>query len=86
MGSAGLGGRPNSCNVLAFGVAVKDRGAVMDESLGIVRALLEQERVTHKGEHFTLDNLTVTPQGASAVTWATTFPAYDPSIGAPITM
>ena len=29
---------------------------------------------------------TVTPQGASEVTWATTLPAYDPSIGAPITM
>lgn len=56
----GVGYQPN--DFAPFGVAVKDRGAVMDESLGIVRALLEQERVTHKGPRFTHDNLTVTPR------------------------
>ncbi len=58
----GVGAGYQQNDFAPFGVAVKDRGAAMDESLGVVRALLEQERVTHKGARFTLDNLTVTPR------------------------
>jgi probable F420-dependent oxidoreductase len=58
----GVGAGYQANDFAPFGVAVQDRGTVMDESLGVVRALLEQERVTHRGARFSLDNVTVTPR------------------------
>ncbi|MDN5855422.1 MAG: LLM class flavin-dependent oxidoreductase, partial [Actinomycetia bacterium] len=47
--------------VEACGVDPRTRGRRMDEALGLVRRLLDGERVTHTGEFFTLDDAALRP-------------------------
>jgi alkanesulfonate monooxygenase SsuD/methylene tetrahydromethanopterin reductase-like flavin-dependent oxidoreductase (luciferase family) len=45
----------------AVGVPVAERGSRTDESIQILRALWSGEPVTHKGKHFTLNDVTLRP-------------------------
>lgn len=56
----GLGG-DDPAEYRACGVDPATRGRRMDESLDIVRALLDGETVTVKGRHFDLDAVTMVP-------------------------
>ena len=56
----GIGGDDRR-EVIACGVDPRTRGRRMDESLGLVRRLLEGETVTHDGEFFSLDSATLHP-------------------------
>lgn len=46
----------------AFGVAREDRAAWFDEALGLMRRLWSGEVVTHRGERFHLDDVSVGPE------------------------
>lgn len=61
----GLGYRPEE--FAAFGVPYEQRGAIMTESLAIVRELLHRENVTYVGEHFQIDDVTVYPRPPAPV-------------------
>jgi alkanesulfonate monooxygenase SsuD/methylene tetrahydromethanopterin reductase-like flavin-dependent oxidoreductase (luciferase family) len=60
--SLGLGiGGDDRREVNACGVDPRTRGRRMDESLGLVRRLLDGETVSHDGEFFTLDEARLLP-------------------------
>lgn len=60
--SLGLGiGGDDRAEVAACGVDPRTRGRRMDESLGLVRRLLDGETVTHDGEFFSLDGARLRP-------------------------
>lgn len=60
--SLGLGiGGDDRAEVQACGVDPRTRGRRMDESLGLVRRLLDGETVTHEGEFFSLDGARLRP-------------------------
>lgn len=46
----------------AFGVAREDRAAIFDEALPLVRRFWTEDSVTHHGDHFTYDGITVLPK------------------------
>jgi alkanesulfonate monooxygenase SsuD/methylene tetrahydromethanopterin reductase-like flavin-dependent oxidoreductase (luciferase family) len=56
----GVGG-DDRAEVAACGVDAATRGRRMDESLGVVRALLEGRTVAHAGDFFALDDVRVLP-------------------------
>jgi alkanesulfonate monooxygenase SsuD/methylene tetrahydromethanopterin reductase-like flavin-dependent oxidoreductase (luciferase family) len=45
----------------AFGIPIASRAARLEELVTVVRALLAGERVTHRGEFFQLDGVSVSP-------------------------
>ncbi|HZZ49249.1 MAG TPA: LLM class flavin-dependent oxidoreductase [Pseudonocardia sp.] len=60
--SLGLGiGGDDRREVIACGVDPKTRGRRMDESLALVRRLLDGETVTHEGRFFSLDEARLRP-------------------------
>ena len=62
----GVGGEDRS-EVANCGVDPSTRGRRTDESLAVLRRLLDGERVTHDGEFFTLDAAAVRPMPAEPV-------------------
>jgi probable F420-dependent oxidoreductase len=46
----------------AFGVAREQRAAIFDEALPLVRRFWTEDAVTHHGEHFSFDGITVLPK------------------------
>ena len=58
---AGLGG--NSAEFGKFGEPTdpRIRAAMLDEGLGLLRRLWSGEEVTHRGEHYTVDGVTLKP-------------------------
>jgi len=46
----------------AVGVPLKERGARLDEGLEVIRRLLSEDSVTHHGQFFTLDEVSMEPR------------------------
>jgi probable F420-dependent oxidoreductase len=46
----------------AFGVERSERGRIFDEALPLIRRLWTEDDVTHHGDHFHLDGITVLPK------------------------
>lgn len=55
-------GAPAPAEHQAFGVDRKDRAAWFDEALGLMRRLWSEERVTHHGERFRVDDVALRPK------------------------
>jgi probable F420-dependent oxidoreductase len=55
-------GAVNLAEHQAFGVRREDRGSWFDEALPLMRRLWTEDDVTHHGEHFNLDGVTVLPK------------------------
>lgn len=62
----GVGGEDRS-EVANCGVDPSTRGRRTDESLGLLRRLLDGERVSHEGEFFSLDSAAIRPAPAQRV-------------------
>lgn len=58
---AGLGGSPSEFGKFGEPTAEKVRAAMLDEGLGLLRGLWSGEEVTHHGEHYTVDGVTLSP-------------------------
>lgn len=56
----GLGYRPEEFAV--FGVPIKERVSRLTEGVEIIRRLWSEDKVTHKGRHWQLDNVTIRPR------------------------
>jgi probable F420-dependent oxidoreductase len=54
-------GLPRGGDVGAVGVPPRDRGALMDEAMPLLRRLFSGEPVTHRGEWFDLDEVVLAP-------------------------
>ena len=66
----GLGYRP--IEFRGFGIPMRDRRGRLEEGLAILRAAFAGETFTHRGHHFDLGELTITPQpdpGAAPELW-----------------
>jgi alkanesulfonate monooxygenase SsuD/methylene tetrahydromethanopterin reductase-like flavin-dependent oxidoreductase (luciferase family) len=63
---AGVGGEDRH-EIRAAGVDPSTRGRRMDESLAVLRALLDGEEVTFAGEHFDLDSVLIRPAAVPRV-------------------
>jgi probable F420-dependent oxidoreductase len=55
-------GAPNLAEWQAFGLTRKDRAPWFDEALPLMRRLWAEDRVTHHGERFHFDDLSVVPK------------------------
>jgi probable F420-dependent oxidoreductase len=55
-------GVANAAEHQAFGVARGDRARIFDEALPLMRRLWSEDHVTHHGEHFALEDVTVQPK------------------------
>ncbi len=55
-------GAPDAAEHRAFGVARGERAAWFDEALPLMRRLWSEDRVTHHGDRFHLDDVTVRPK------------------------
>ncbi len=55
-------GAPNPVEHQAFGVARGERAAWFDEALGLMRRLWSEDDVTHHGERFTVEGVTLRPR------------------------
>jgi probable F420-dependent oxidoreductase len=55
-------GVANAAEHQAFGVARNERARIFDEALPLLRRLWTEDHVTHHGERFTLDDVTVLPK------------------------
>jgi probable F420-dependent oxidoreductase len=58
---AGLGGSVEEFAKFGEPTDAKVRAAMLDEGLGLLRALWSGEEVTHRGEHYTADGVTLAP-------------------------
>jgi probable F420-dependent oxidoreductase len=58
---AGLGGSPSEFGKFGEPTDEKVRAAMLDEGLDILRRLWSGEEVTHQGEHYTVDGVTLNP-------------------------
>jgi alkanesulfonate monooxygenase SsuD/methylene tetrahydromethanopterin reductase-like flavin-dependent oxidoreductase (luciferase family) len=58
---AGLGGGHGEFRKFGESEDPRDRAPLLDEGLDVIRALLDGEEVTHHGEHFTVDGVTLRP-------------------------
>jgi alkanesulfonate monooxygenase SsuD/methylene tetrahydromethanopterin reductase-like flavin-dependent oxidoreductase (luciferase family) len=58
---AGLGGGHGEFAKFGESEDPHDRAELLDEGLDVIRALLEGEEVTHRGEHFTVEGVTLAP-------------------------
>ena len=59
-------GVANAAEHQAFGVARNERARIFDEALPLMRRLWSEDHVTHHGDRFTLDDVTVLPKPAQA--------------------
>jgi alkanesulfonate monooxygenase SsuD/methylene tetrahydromethanopterin reductase-like flavin-dependent oxidoreductase (luciferase family) len=59
---AGLGGSPSEFGKFGEPTDAKVRAAMLDEGLDVLRRLWSGEEVTHRGEHYTVDGLTLKPK------------------------
>lgn len=68
---AGVGGAADEYRVAGEPVEMRERAAVTDEVLGVVRALLAGEAVTHRGPAVIVDGVTLAPLplGAPVPVW-----------------
>jgi probable F420-dependent oxidoreductase len=57
-------GAPTPVEHQAFGVERKDRAAWFDEALGLMRRLWAEDRVTHRGERFHIEEVALRPKPA----------------------
>ena len=55
-------GAPDPAEHRAFGVARGERAAWFDEALPLMRRLWTEDRVSHRGERFHLDDVTIRPK------------------------
>ncbi|MGN6692667.1 MAG: TIGR03619 family F420-dependent LLM class oxidoreductase [Aquihabitans sp.] len=55
-------GAPTPVEHQAFGVDRKDRAAWFDEALGLMRRLWTEDRVSHHGERFRIDDVALRPK------------------------
>ena len=55
-------GAPNPTEHLAFGVRREERAAWFDEALGLMRRLWTEDDVTHEGDRFRVESLTLGPR------------------------
>jgi alkanesulfonate monooxygenase SsuD/methylene tetrahydromethanopterin reductase-like flavin-dependent oxidoreductase (luciferase family) len=58
---AGLGGSPSEFGKFGEPTNAKVRAAMLDEGLDVLRRLWSGEEVTHRGEHYTVDGVTLKP-------------------------
>jgi probable F420-dependent oxidoreductase len=58
---AGLGGSPSEFGKFGEPTDAKVRAAMLDEGLDVLRRLWSGEEVTHRGEHYTVDGVTLKP-------------------------
>ena len=58
---AGLGGSPGEFERFGEPVDAKVRAAMLDEGLDVLRRLWSGEEVTHHGEHYTVEGVTLAP-------------------------
>ena len=58
--AAGLGADKREAE--AFGVPLKGRGAMTDEGIAILRRLWREADVSHHGEHYRFEHVTITPR------------------------
>jgi len=58
---AGLGGSESEFGKFGEATDAKVRAAMLDEGLDVMRQLWSGEEVTHRGEHFTVDGVTLAP-------------------------
>jgi alkanesulfonate monooxygenase SsuD/methylene tetrahydromethanopterin reductase-like flavin-dependent oxidoreductase (luciferase family) len=58
---AGIGGRPAEFETFGDPGDARVRAAMLDEGLELLRALLSGERVSHAGEHYRADGVTLAP-------------------------
>jgi alkanesulfonate monooxygenase SsuD/methylene tetrahydromethanopterin reductase-like flavin-dependent oxidoreductase (luciferase family) len=58
---AGLGGGHGEFRKFGESEDARDRAPLLDEGLDVIRALLDGEEVTHRGEHFTVEGVTLKP-------------------------
>jgi probable F420-dependent oxidoreductase len=58
---AGLGGSPSEFGKFGEPTDEKVRASILDEGLDLLRRLWSGEEVTHHGEHYTLDGVTLSP-------------------------
>ena len=63
---AGWFGREHAAFGIDFGASMGERIDRLDESAGLIRRLLDGERVTHAGRFYTLDDAIVRPRPAQA--------------------
>jgi probable F420-dependent oxidoreductase len=54
---AGLGGVEREFGAFGEPMGARERGAMLDEGLDVIRALLTGERVSHRGLHYHVDNV-----------------------------
>jgi alkanesulfonate monooxygenase SsuD/methylene tetrahydromethanopterin reductase-like flavin-dependent oxidoreductase (luciferase family) len=54
---AGLGGAENEFGAFGEPTSARERAALLDEGLGVIRALLAGERVSHRGAHYIVDGV-----------------------------
>lgn len=55
-------GAPERAEHAAFGVRREDRAAMFEEALPLLRRLWAEDGVTHHGEHYHLDDVTIRPK------------------------
>lgn len=55
-------GQPSAVEQSAFGVAREDRAAWFDEALGLMRRLWTEDDVSHAGERFRVEGVTLRPR------------------------
>jgi probable F420-dependent oxidoreductase len=58
---AGLGGAPSEFGKFGEPTDAKVRAAMLDEGLELLRRLWSGEEVTHRGEHYVVDGVTLAP-------------------------
>jgi alkanesulfonate monooxygenase SsuD/methylene tetrahydromethanopterin reductase-like flavin-dependent oxidoreductase (luciferase family) len=51
----------------AFRVPLKQRGAMLEEGIEVLRLLWSGSQVSHHGKHFSFDNITLTPRPAKKI-------------------
>jgi alkanesulfonate monooxygenase SsuD/methylene tetrahydromethanopterin reductase-like flavin-dependent oxidoreductase (luciferase family) len=66
---AGLGGGHGEFERFGEDEGDHARAARLDEGLDVIRALLSGERVEHRGEHFTVDGVTLAPAPERLPIW-----------------
>ncbi len=59
---AGLGGSPSEFGKFGEPTDAKVRAAMLDEGLELLRRYWSGEEVTHRGEHYTVDGVTLAPR------------------------
>lgn len=59
---AGLGGTPSEFGKFGEPTDAKVRASMLDEGLDVLRQLWSGEEVTHHGEHYTVDGVTLKPR------------------------